>query len=292
MAPRSLVLAALAAASVAAAPVPAAPAAPAPAGAGDQTAYDPVTAEELLEHVEVLAADALMGRAAGTKGEHLAADYITMVLEEIDGIVPGGDDGTWFQEFKLPGPEQTIARNIIALLPGSDETLAEQTIIVGAHYDHVGRGKNQPGAFDGNQIHNGADDNASGTAGVLELAEALATSPQRPRRTISFQFYSGEVLGLLGSVFYTRNALRPLEDTILMINMDMIGRLTHDALLVGGTGTAPGFSALCREAVEAAGIDMIEEPVGGAPSDNASFHVAGVPALFLFTGGAAHRAGS
>ena len=245
--------------------------------------HDPITAADLLEHIEVLASDAFAGREAGSDDERRAADYLVSVLSGIEGLVPGGEEGTWFQTFRMPGVKDVHARNVIALLPGSDPELAAETIVIGAHYDHVGRG-GRPDARGGRQIHNGADDNASGTAGVLELAASLASRQTRPRRTIAFQLYSGEEAGLIGSLHYTRNPLRPLADTVFMLNMDMIGRLRARALLIGGTGTSPAFSERARRLCTEHGLVLIEEPVGNAPSDNASFFMVQIPTLFLFTG--------
>jgi hypothetical protein len=255
---------------------------------GDETeiTFDPVTAAEVQAHVDILSGDEFEGRQAGTDGERLAADYIVERLEELRGLEPGGEDGTWFQAFRIPGPEDLDARNVLAILPGSDPDLADETIVIGAHYDHVGYGflgASLEFPPTGN-IHNGADDNASGSAVLLELAEALATSPDRPRRTIMFQWYSGEEMGLVGSRYYTRNPLRPIEDTVFMVNMDMVGRLVGRTLLVGGTGTSPDLPALVAELCAEHDFILKEEVVGAAPSDNASFYHKDVPALFCFTG--------
>jgi hypothetical protein len=252
------------------------------------TAGDPgtsITPEEISEHIEVLASDLFEGREAGTRGEERASAYIIGVLEEHPRLRPAGADGLWLQPFPIMlHGEPAVAHNICALLPGTDPHLAHETIVAGAHYDHVGYGASD-NALDGRgAIHNGADDNASGSATLLDLATSLAESGWQPRRSILFQWYSAEELGLLGSLHWCEEPLRPLEDTVFMLNMDMVGRLVADTLLVGGTGTSPGFADLARAACERSGLVMLDDPPGSAPSDNTSFYDRRVPVLFLFTG--------
>lgn len=245
----------------------AAPAAPA----------DPITADGVREHLEVLASDLLQGRLAGTTGERRAGEYIRAVLESIDGLQPGGDAGSWFQDFTIhrwfaPLP----SRNVIALLPGSDPELAGETIVIGAHYDHEGPG--------GGLVYNGADDNASGSATLLEIAAALASRPERPRRTLAFHWYGAEESGLLGSAYYVSHPLRPLPGTVLMLNLDMVGRLRGRTLMVGATGTSPLFPKLLPGLCRREGLVMKDEPRVSSNSDHWSFFRRKVPVLFLFTG--------
>ncbi len=245
-----------------------------------------ITAAEIGEHVEVLASDLFEGRESGTRGERRAAAYIVAQLEACAALQPDGPEGAWLQPFEIPLHDGTAtAHNVLARLTGSDPALAHECLVVGAHYDHVGFGESRntldPGVH---EIHNGADDNGSGSAALLDLATSLAGSGWRPRRTILFQWYSGEELGLLGSRNWIAHPTHPLADVLLMVNMDMVGRLTGRTLVVGGTGTAPGLSELARAACDELGLVMIDDPPGGAPSDNSSFYDAGVPALFLFTG--------
>jgi Peptidase family M28/PDZ domain/PA domain len=181
--------------------------------------------------------------------------------------------------------EVVTAHNVIAKLPGTDPTLADEVLVIGAHYDHLGYG-HAGGSLGGRgaagEIHNGADDNASGTSGILELAQAFAG--QRPRRTIYFVAFSGEERGLLGSQHWVENPPLPLEHVTAMINLDMIGRLGGDALEVGGVDTADGFRALATQALADEGLEGRLDGSGYGPSDHASFYGAGVPVLFLFTG--------
>ncbi len=175
--------------------------------------------------------------------------------------------------------------NVIGILPGTDPKLAGEVIVVGAHYDHIGtdgQGALDPAA--GGAIRNGADDNASGTAGVIELAEHFAHEDVRPGRTMVFVAFTGEELGLLGSRHYVEHPRFPLADTVAMVNMDMIGRGADGKLFIGGTGTSPVFPPLIERATEGAGFDTRQSPGGYAPSDNTSFYAKGIPSLFFHTG--------
>jgi hypothetical protein len=134
--------------------------------------------------------------------------------------------------------------NVVGILPGSDPKLKDEAIVIGAHYDHLGRGGEGSLAPREGDIHHGADDNASGTAGLLELARMLSTQPLKPRRTIVFIAFSGEEEGLLGSDYYVNHPIIPLANTVAMINMDMIGRLQDSKLIVGGVGTASDWRSL------------------------------------------------
>lgn len=138
--------------------------------------------------------------------------------------------------------------NVVGILDGSDPTLKSEVIVIGAHYDHLGHGGEGSLAPREGEIHYGADDNASGTAGMLELARLFSSQKLRPRRTIVFMAFSGEEEGLLGSNYYVNHPIVPLANTVTMINMDMIGRMKENKLIVGGVGTAPEW----RQALAAA----------------------------------------
>jgi aminopeptidase YwaD len=183
--------------------------------------------------------------------------------------------------------------NVIGILPGSDPKLKDETIVIGAHYDHLGHGGEGSLAPREGEIHHGADDNASGVAGMLELARLFSSQPLRPRRTIVFMAYSGEEEGLLGSNYYVNHPIVPLANTITMINMDMIGRMKDNKLIIGGVGTAPEWrqaiaaanaperikltggpttsSALPRPVSARAGVDMPVVPGAGRPSMGLAF---------------------
>lgn len=176
--------------------------------------------------------------------------------------------------------------NVVGLLVGSDPKLRWEYVVVGAHYDHLGKGRF--GSMDqqlaGQAVHNGADDNASGTVGVVELADALAAVNPRPKRSVLFICFSGEELGLLGSSYYVSHPLVRLDNTVAMLNMDMIGRLRNDSLMVFGTESSDAFVPLLKEFGPE--HDLNVQFSGNAPggSDHAPFLRAKVPALFLFTG--------
>jgi hypothetical protein len=175
--------------------------------------------------------------------------------------------------------------NVVGELPGSDTADRDQHILVGAHYDHLGLGGHDslaPGQQ--GQVHHGADDNASGTSGVLELADVLAHSAQRPRNTVVFVCFAGEELGLLGSAYYAEHPALPLKQAIAMINMDMIGRIQKNRLFVGGTGTSAGFQTLVEEANRATKFDISYSASGYGASDHTSFTVHEVPVFFFFSG--------
>jgi len=175
-------------------------------------------------------------------------------------------------------------KNVVAKLPGRDPELADEVLVIGAHYDHLGRGHagSSLDPHGDGEIHNGADDNASGTAGLIELAQAFAED--RPRRTVYFVAFSGEEMGLLGSQHFVEHPPIDRERIVAMINLDMIGRLRDESLEVGGVGTSPGFDALVTGAAEAEGLRLSKNASGYGPSDHASFYGAGIPVLFFFTG--------
>src|SRR5215813_3986005 len=211
------------------------------------------------------------------------------------------------------------AYNIIGVLEGSDPQLKNEVIVIGAHYDHLGHGGEGSLAPRSGEIHHGADDNASGTAGLLELARTLSSQKPGPKRTIVFIAFSGEEEGLLGSNYYVNHPVFPLANTVTMFNMDMIGRMKDNKLIVGGVGTAQGWrDLLAKENVERKTVSPAEmrsmpstgkvtamvgasgettayivrpqrfeltlNEDGFGPSDHSSFYGKQVPVLFFWTG--------
>jgi len=185
--------------------------------------------------------------------------------------------------------------NVVAVLKGSDPKLANEYVVLGAHYDHLGLGGPESLASKPEgQIHHGADDNASGTSGLMELARVLAAERVKPKRSILFVAFSGEELGLLGSGAYTKNPALPLSSAVAMLNMDMIGRLRQGALFIGGVGTSPAWKPLIDKLNQADGgsaangsgsrFQLSFGQDGFGPSDHQSFYVRDVPVLFFFTG--------
>ena len=192
-------------------------------------------------------------------------------------------------------PRAVEARNVVALLPGSDPALSDEVLIIGAHYDHLGlggEGSLDPDAF--GQVHNGADDNASGTSGLIEIARLLYESDRRPARSILFLAFSAEEKGLWGSSYYVRNPLLPIAQTVAMLNMDMIGRLEGGTLVVQGVGTAEEWTDVLLDANQSTSrpLSIAVTPDGSGASDHASFYnEEGLPVLHFFsnTHGDYHR---
>ncbi len=175
--------------------------------------------------------------------------------------------------------------NVIGIVPGNGGDVSDQAIVVGAHYDHLGLGEQSSLAPNPEgKIHHGADDNASGTSGLLELARGLSRRGVELGRSIVFAAFAGEEAGLLGSTFYTNHPAVPLDRTIAMINLDMIGRVTKNRLYVGGTGTSPGLRSLVEEANRSVGFELRDFASGYGASDHMSFTVREVPVLFFFSG--------
>ncbi|HLS47933.1 MAG TPA: M28 family peptidase [Gemmatimonadales bacterium] len=242
----------------------------------------------LIEDVRYLSDQRLGGRMTGSPGADSAAEYIARRFAEV-GLQPGREG--WFQEFEIspsaPGVQRAHlasmrGRNVIGILPGRDPVLRREAVIVGAHYDHLGGG--EFGSLDPDstgQVHNGADDNASGTAALFQIARTLAANP--PLRSVLFIAFSGEELGLLGSAHYVKEPLYGLDRTVAMINLDMVGRLRNGRLIVYGTETASEFPALLDSLNWYQGFDLKKQGDGYGPSDQSSFYAAGRPVLHIFT---------
>ncbi|MCH8300397.1 MAG: M20/M25/M40 family metallo-hydrolase, partial [Candidatus Marinimicrobia bacterium] len=182
-------------------------------------------------------------------------------------------------------PTYSSGANVMALLEGNDPLLKDEVFVIGAHYDHLGiggRGSRAPDKY--GEIHNGADDNASGTAGMLELAEYFSANRDKLRHSILFQAYAAEESGLLGSKHYVENPLIPLEKTYAMLNLDMIGRDTDTSVVMNGFANAEMWDELVDEANEEVGMKIKKSKTGGGSSDHASFNRKGIPNLFFFTG--------
>ncbi len=174
-------------------------------------------------------------------------------------------------------------KNVVGILEG-DGPHAEETIVIGAHYDHLGRGTSNSLAPGSSEIHNGADDNASGVAALLEVARQLASQEKKLPRRIVFIAFTGEERGLLGSARYVRDPIVPLNKTIAMLNMDMVGRLDDDKLIIYGTGTAAEWQDLIDDLNEKFAFKITRHPEGFGPSDHSSFYAKEIPVLHFFTG--------
>ncbi len=239
--------------------------------------------------VRYLADDALEGRLSGSMGERCATRYIAEEFERI-GLMPGGDRGSYLQSIELQSAVNAHApagtgTNVVGILEGSDPNLRVEAVVLGAHHDHLGHGEifgSLAGPEDGDDdIHNGADDNASGVGALLAVAEAMAVSP--PARSVVFVTFSGEEFGLLGSARYAQEPAIPLDRTVAMLNMDMVGRLGSDPLIVNGTGTAEEWDPILDSLEGSLGIALARSPDGFGPSDHTSFYAREVPVLHFFT---------
>ncbi|HET6778210.1 MAG TPA: M28 family peptidase [Gemmatimonadales bacterium] len=251
-------------------------------------AQQPPEPPRLLDDIRFLTDDRLQGRMTGSGGADSAASYLARRFSQV-GLQPAA--GGWFQTFTVgrdaPAGRTTqagalVGRNVVGILPGNDPILRNQTVILGAHYDHLGHGGF--GSLDPDStgmVHNGADDNASGAAALIQVAARLAASP--PARTVVFIAFSGEELGLLGSAYYVKQPIYPLAGTLAMVNLDMVGRLRNGRLIVYGARSAKEFPALLDSLNWYAGFDLKAQGDGYGPSDHSSFYAAKRPVLHLFT---------
>lgn len=236
--------------------------------------------------IHILAADSLEGRRSGTPGNDSAAAFLARQLSAV-GARPLLSEG-YLQPFTVQPsggghagiPESVSSRNVVGFIPGRDPALRGQYLVVGAHFDHLGR--SSAGALDsGTAIRNGADDNASGTAAVLELARLLQARPTR--RSVIVVFFSGEEQGLLGSQYFVEHLPVPLDSVQAMINFDMVGRLRDDRLIVYGVATATELPAIVDSANVRDTLSIVAQGDGFGPSDHSSFYAKDRPVLHLFT---------
>jgi hypothetical protein len=177
------------------------------------------------------------------------------------------------------------ARNVVGMIPGRDPKLASEFVVLGAHFDHLGLGGPNSLALGGGlgQIHNGADDNASGASMLIEVGKWLANNPQSLRRSVLIVAFSGEEKGLLGSKAFVENPPVPLKSMVAMVNLDMVGRSHEGYCAVIGAGTSPAFPLFFQERAKGgASVRLNDSSFGG--SDHQSFHQVGIPAVHFFTG--------
>ncbi len=241
-----------------------------------------IRAADAGRHIGILADDSFEGREGGSRGGRAAAAYIVEQLERLP-VKPAGDAGGFFQSFGS-------MRNILAVIPGGDPTLADELVVIGAHYDHVGYGTAATSYGPFGFVHNGADDNASGVAGLLEVAEALSLLDPPLPRPILVAFWDGEEQGLLGSRHFLR--VRPAAiagaKIVFSVNLDMIGRLRGRRVEVYGTRTASGLRSLVTrvnsDPATAAGLTLAFVWKIEDDSDHYPFIAAGVPTVMFHTG--------
>jgi len=246
--------------------------------------------QNLALDIITLSSDEMEGRETGTPGEQKAGEYIVSRFKEI-GLSPAGDNRTYFQSFtrKASGNphgdqpaengKSVTGRNILGYI----DNQAPQTVIIGGHYDHLGYGKEGSLYVGEPDIHNGADDNSSGVAGVIYLAESIKKSKFKNYNYL-FICFSGEEKGLWGSNYYVNHTGTDKTKINYMVNMDMIGRLNPERkLAISGIGTSPVFNKVI-DSVKEPSFSVKKDSSGLGPSDHASFYNAGIPVLAFFTG--------
>ncbi len=243
--------------------------------------------DQLMFDVAYLASDLLEGRETGTRGEQLAAEYIARRFEQI-GLTPKGSEGYFYSfDYKYSNnphgsggdTEQRTGKNVVGMI----DNQAEYTIVIGAHYDHLGHGSFGSLHTDGPAIHNGADDNASGVAVILQLAERLKRL-ENPLYNFLIMGFSGEELGLYGSKNFVKSPTLGLDKISCMINLDMVGRLNEEKVLViNGVGTSPAWMEMLPK-IDVHGITIKTTESGIGASDHTSFYLEDLPAIHFFTG--------
>ena len=241
--------------------------------------------DALKQDVMALAHDSMMGRETGTKGEEMAAEYIASRMKEI-GLVGKGDSGSFYQFFtkktkynpvthKMEGAAIT-GRNVIGFL----DNKKAKTIVIGAHYDHLGMGGGGSLHDKEGVIHNGADDNASGVAVLLNLVQDL----KNRNHNFLIIAFSGEEKGLWGSNHFVKNPTMDLNQVNMMVNMDMVGMLdSNKRLAIHGVGTSPSFVSLIGK-LNQNKFNIKLDSSGTGPSDHTSFYNDSIPVLHFFTG--------
>lgn len=255
-----------------------------------------VAENKIKEDIAFLADDKLEGRQTGTKGEILASEYIVKRFKAI-GLVAKGTEG-FLQSFSFkpktdPHSKVEFTTNADSTITGHNvigfiDNKAKTTIVIGAHYDHLGYGGDGSLYSEKDKaVHNGADDNASGVAVMLNLASRLKVknnqAETKDNNNYLFMAFSGEEMGLIGSNYFSKNPTIEAESINYMINMDMIGRMKADSTLaVYGTGTSPMFKQTIKANNDK--FKLVENESGVGPSDHTSFYLIDIPVLHFFTG--------
>lgn len=251
-----------------------------------------ITMEDVRTRIGILAHDSMGGRDTPSPGLELAAAWAAGEFARM-GLEPGGDDGGYIQRYEMiprgADPERTPAMavpNVVGLLRGSDPVLREEWVVFTAHFDHI----SGPADETGDAIYNGADDNASGTAAVMEIAEAFAELGEPPRRSMAFVLVSGEEKGLLGAAHFAKGTSLPHDAMVADINADMVSMNSPEGIFVHGaeyTTMGPILDGVIQEHPEV-GISLMEDEWPNLPlyrmSDQFAFVQEGIPAIFFFSG--------
>ncbi len=249
-----------------------------------------ISTVQIKKHITFLASDKLKGRATGSPEELIAADYIRKSFINCK-LAPKGNNNSYYFSYKFKKPkdkQDTIGGELISAIDvaGYLDNGAENTVVIGAHFDHLGMGHDH-NSLDANsegKIHNGADDNASGVAGVLELARYFSENNRTEKFNFLFICFSGEELGLYGSKKYCENPTIDFSKVNYMLNMDMIGRLNDSTkkIIIFGVGTAPDWVPLIDKIP--GDFSIKKDSAGIGSSDQTSFYLKDIPVLHFFTG--------
>ena len=255
-------------------------------------AVSSITPEDMYSRIGILAHDSMGGRDTPSPGLDMAAEWAAAEFAAM-GLEPGGDDGGYIQywDYTPRGSQETEAGpvpvpNVVGLLPGSDPTLRSEWVVFTAHFDHV----SGPADEEGDAIYNGADDNASGTAAIMEVAQAFMMLPNPPARSLAFALVSGEEKGLLGARHFARGASLPQESMVADINADMVSMNSPEGIFVFGQELTTLGPILDRvvEAHPEVGISIMENEWPQLPlfqmSDQFAFAQEEIPGIFFFSG--------
>ncbi|MBD0831336.1 M28 family metallopeptidase [Aestuariibaculum sediminum] len=254
-------------------------------------AQSEVTEQEIENHIKFLTLEKNGGRYPGTKANKRVVRYI---IKDFKASGLNAFEGGFKQHFKAKlrikegEAEKPLAKtcNVIGFIEGNDPKLKHEYIVLGAHYDHLGLGGPSSKSDKENAIHFGADDNASGTAALLEISEKLAAHKKDLKRSVIFIAFGAEEQGLLGSKYFTEHPLVPVENIKLMINMDMVGRLNEQKhVYMGGAGTFPGGVDFMKELGTSLDLNPVVHAGGVGGSDHVSFYKKGISVLGMHTGG-------
>ncbi|MBM4192815.1 MAG: M28 family peptidase [Gemmatimonadetes bacterium] len=249
---------------------------------------------QVAQDIATLADDRFEGRRTGTPGNDSAAAwlsrrYAALTLQPPPGAPCGaGCANGYLRPFAAREPRRNAApllretRNVVGIIRGTDPVLRDEYVVIGAHFDHLGR--STEGALDpaaGDAIRNGADDNASGSAAILALAKRLRQKPTK--RSVLVVHFSGEEQGLLGSAAFVETTPIPLSRMVAMLNFDMVGRMRDDKVIVYGLATAAEMRAVLDSAAAGLRLNVSQVPDGTGPSDHSSFYLKDLPVLHFFT---------
>lgn len=250
-----------------------------------------ITEKEIKEHIEFLASEKNAGRYPGTKATKRVVKYLQKEFKK-QGLL--SFDKRYLQKFKVSlrvrkgTPDKPLVKtsNVVGFIEGKDPILKNEYIILGAHYDHLGLGGPSSKSDKKNKIHYGADDNASGTAALLEITEKIVANQQNLKRSVIFIAFAAEEQGLLGSKYFVNNLPVPISQIKLMINMDMVGRLnTEKHVYMGGAGTFPNGVNFMQNLGKSLGLNPIVHAGSVGGSDHVSFYKKNISVLGIHTGG-------